>query len=74
MRRWFMGGMLSVTVVIAAAVAYTSLALPNSARTVRCSDFRTQPDAQVRFDGDPIAYRQLDADLDRIACEELPAR
>lgn len=47
---------------------------PVDPRTVRCSDFRTQPSAQVRFDSDPIAYRHLDGDFDSRACESLPLR
>ncbi|MEZ5266790.1 MAG: glycosyl hydrolase [Acidimicrobiales bacterium] len=37
-----------------------------------CSDFPTQPEAQLAFDGDPIGFAQLDGDGDGRACEGLP--
>lgn len=39
---------------------------------VRCSDFRTQPEAQARFLSDPLRYGSLDANHDQIACNNLP--
>lgn len=39
----------------------------------KCSDFKTQEDAQKAFDSDPVKYASLDADKDGIACEGNPA-
>jgi hypothetical protein len=36
-----------------------------------CADFATQAEAQAEFDADPSDPNGLDADNDRIACEEL---
>ncbi len=36
-----------------------------------CSDFSTQPEAQLIFDRDRSCYENLDADDDGIACENL---
>jgi hypothetical protein len=37
-----------------------------------CSDFPTQPEAQVALERDPIGFGQLDGDGDGLACEGLP--
>ncbi|KQV17181.1 hypothetical protein [Kitasatospora sp. Root107] len=38
-----------------------------------CPQFRTQPEAQAVFDADPSDPNRLDANKNRIACENLPA-
>lgn len=48
---------------------------PQTTGTVKvwyCSDFPTQPEAQVAFDRDPIGFSRLDGDGDGRACEGLP--
>lgn len=39
---------------------------------VRCSDFKTQPDAQEKFDSNRSLYANLDKNHDGIACNNLP--
>jgi hypothetical protein len=38
----------------------------------KCSDFNTQPEAQLFFNDNPNCYRNLDKDDDDIPCENLP--
>lgn len=39
---------------------------------VRCSQFKTQPEAQATFSTDNIKYEKLDSNHDGIACSALP--
>lgn len=42
--------------------------------TKTCSDFKTQPQAQAVYDSNRNCYKNLDADKDGIACENLPKK
>lgn len=39
----------------------------------RCTDFKTQGDAQIKYLLDPVKYGNLDANHDGIACNNLPS-
>lgn len=39
---------------------------------VRCTDFKTQSEAQVRYLLNPVKYGNLDNNHDQIACNNLP--
>lgn len=40
-------------------------------KEMNCKDFRTQAEAQQAFNSNPNCYKNLDADNDNIACENL---
>lgn len=42
--------------------------------TKTCGDFKTQPQAQSTYDSNRSCYKNLDADNDGIACENLPKK
>lgn len=42
--------------------------------TKTCGDFKTQPQAQSVYDSNRNCYKNLDADKDGIACENLPKK
>lgn len=42
--------------------------------TKTCGDFKTQPQAQAVYDSNRNCYKNLDADKDGIACENLPKK
>lgn len=44
----------------------------NNCPTKTCSDFTTQSEAQSAYNSDTECYKNLDADKDGIACENLP--
>lgn len=60
--------------VLSANVATPAAALPVQADTKNCPDFTYQEDAQAVLDADPTDPNRLDADNDRVACEDLPHR
>lgn len=80
MKRWAASALIFSTIVVSLTVTVLvvhhaqHLRELRDPRVVRCSDFRTQPEAQERYLSDPIAYRHLDGDIDSIACENLPGR
>ena len=75
MKRWSLVVLILAAVIVSVTVVVlVSQRWPEASRTVRCSDFRTQPSAQARYLSDPIAYRHLDSDFDSVACETLPKR
>lgn len=41
---------------------------------VRCSDFQTRQEAQVKYLSDPVHYGNLDANHDGVACNNLPLK
>ena len=47
-------------------------AIVSSCPTKNCSDFSTQSQAQSTFNSNRNCYKNLDADSDGIACENLP--
>lgn len=57
-----------VASIVLAACGSSESPCPDS----KCSDYRTQQEAQAAFDADPDCYRNLDADHDGMACEHLP--
>ena len=48
-----------------------SASLPAHAAKVKCSDFKSQKEAQAYFDAKKPGYERLDRDKDGIACEAL---
>ncbi len=48
-----------------------SVSLPAHAAKVKCSDFKSQKEAQAYFDAKKPGYKGLDRDNDGIACEAL---
>lgn len=42
--------------------------------TKTCADFKTQLQAQATYDSNRSCYKNLDADKDGIACENLPKK
>lgn len=42
--------------------------------TKTCGDFKTQSQAQAAYDSNRSCYKNLDADKDGIACENLPKK
>ena len=44
---------------------------PAQAARVKCSDFKSQREAQAYFDAKKPGYQSLDRDKDGIACEAL---
>ena len=48
-----------------------SASLPAHAAKVKCSDFKSQKEAQAYFDAKKPGYKGLDRDNDGIACEAL---
>ena len=48
-----------------------SASLPAHAARVKCSDFKSQKEAQAYFDAKKPGYKSLDRDKDGIACEAL---
>ena len=72
---WTVVAIMLVSIVVWAVQHVTvGMGAMTDPRTVRCSDFRTQPSAQARYLSDPIAYHHLDGDMDSVACESLPKR
>jgi len=41
-------------------------------RPVNCASFKFQEDAQAMFNRNPLKYKSLDRDNDKIPCEALP--
>lgn len=61
-------------VTVPTSAAPTTAAPTTTARVLRCTDFATQPEAQVEYDQDPAAHVGWDGDGDGAACENLPGR
>ena len=47
------------------------VSLPSHSGKVKCSDFKSQKEAQAYFDAKKPGYKGLDRDNDGIACEAL---
>ncbi|SUD91613.1 excalibur calcium-binding domain-containing protein [Psychrobacter phenylpyruvicus] len=62
---------MNKVVMSALCLSLISASLPAHAAKVKCSDFKSQKEAQAYFDAKKPGYKGLDRDKDGIACEAL---
>lgn len=62
---------MNKTLLTAFCLMLVSASLPAHAAKVKCSDFKSQKEAQAYFDAKKPGYKGLDRDNDGIACEAL---
>ena len=62
---------MNKTLLATCCLILVSASLPAHAARVKCSDFKSQKEAQAYFDAKKPGYKSLDRDKDGIACEAL---
>ncbi|TMM28661.1 hypothetical protein FDT66_13745 [Polaribacter aestuariivivens] len=68
-----LGCFLTVCIFFVTTILFTSCEeTESSCEKKKCSDFKTQSEAQTFFNSNPNCYRNLDIDDDNIPCENLP--
>lgn len=70
--------LIAITFGLAISCSHSSDTSGNSSNsncpTKTCGDFKTQQQAQATYDSNRNCYKNLDADKDGIACEDLPKK
>lgn len=64
--------LLLVLIVVLYLLATVFLFGSDRKEVIRCSQYKTQPEAQEVFISDRIKYAALDANKDGIACNDSP--
>ncbi|MFH6956679.1 excalibur calcium-binding domain-containing protein [Flavobacterium aquidurense] len=66
--------LIAMTFGLAISCSDSSDNSSNNCPTKTCGDFKTQLQAQATYDSNRSCYKNLDADKDGIACENLPEK
>ncbi|MDA6072301.1 excalibur calcium-binding domain-containing protein [Flavobacterium sp. AC] len=66
--------LITMTFGLAISCSDSSDTSGSNCPTKTCGDFKTQAQAQATYDSNRSCYKNLDADKDGIACENLPKK